>query len=552
MASTTPASRILKAILTGPGQTGPSKGTQDLSSEALSLFASLLQDANATRSAGARALGEKTKTLAESCEGQPVSVAELRALLEEEQKNYDEKEVYAVAQLYRRRTRDYHSLLPILTQTSVEDFAFMGFEPGLKNVEALSTKKVLCVGAGGLGCEILKNLALSGVKNIVVIDLDTIDVSNLNRQFLFRRKDVGKPKAQVAAEFVMKRKPDVKIEWHKKKIQEFDDDFYRQFSVVVAGLDNVKARLWLNSKLYSLVQKDEDGDPEIDTIIPLVDGGTEGFSGQARFFYYPFSACFECSAEDVKEGPKFELCTIRSTPRIAEHCIAYALLLEWPKLVSLTSHTDYNIVDEEKERGEPQEKKSKIGGLSLDKDNPEHMTWLYERAKERAAKFNISGVTYNLTMQYVKNIIPAIASTNAVISAACTNEAIKYLTACAPVLDNYFSYYAQGGCYTRTFAYQKNPECFTCGVQEISMEVAPNQTLKELMEAIEKKYRLGIRSLSTEDMKILYNPGLGATENLASELKSLLPGSACSLIMSARRDGYSKSSNYTLRVSFPR
>ena len=133
------------------------------------------------------------------------------------------------------------------------------------------SSKILVIGAGGLGCEILKNLALSGFKDIHVIDMDTIDVSNLNRQFLFRQDDVGKSKAEVAARFVEKRVQGVKITPFNGKIQDKDEDYYMQFKMVVCGLDSVEARRWINATLVGMVDEEN---PE--SLKPLIDGGTEG------------------------------------------------------------------------------------------------------------------------------------------------------------------------------------------------------------------------------------------------------------------------------------
>ena len=135
-------------------------------------------------------------------------------------------------------------------------------------------------GAGGLGCEILKNLALSGFKDIHVIDMDTIDVSNLNRQFLFRAADVGKYKAETAAAFVEKRVKGVRITPYCGKIQDKDEAYYMQFAMIVCGLDSIEARRWINATLVGMV---DENNP--DSMKPLIDGGTEGFKGQARVIF---------------------------------------------------------------------------------------------------------------------------------------------------------------------------------------------------------------------------------------------------------------------------
>lgn len=112
------------------------------------------------------------------------------------------------------RTKDIEQLL-----SNGKGFCHPQFSPSpaLSNY-FFNHSKVLIVGAGGLGCEILKNLALAGLKELHVIDLDSIDITNLNRQFLFRKKDVGRHKSEVAAEFMKRKAPDCDIVAHVGRI----------------------------------------------------------------------------------------------------------------------------------------------------------------------------------------------------------------------------------------------------------------------------------------------------------------------------------------------
>ena len=231
----------------------------------------------------------------------------------------------------------------------------------------------------------------------------------MNRQFLFRKKDVGKYKSHVAAEFVKQRVQGVNIKSHTDPVQKFDEDFFRQFQVIIAGLDNVEARRWINSMVHQIndVALGEEG---VTTF--LIDGGTEGFQGQARVIVPYITACYECTMDTLPPDNTYPLCTIKETPRLPEHCIQYAMILEWEKHFQ----------------------------RAIDKDSYEDMTWINEKAIERANQYGIQGVNYTKTMGVVKNIIPAVASTNALISAACVLECLKLLTGCNKRMDNYMQY----------------------------------------------------------------------------------------------------------------
>ena len=107
-------------------------------------------------------------------------------------------------------------------------------------------------------------------------------------------------------------------------------EFYKQFNVIICGLDSVEARRWINATVAELVEYDEQGDVDMTTVIPIIDGGTEGFKGQARVILPRLTACFECTLDLFPPRVTFPMCTIAHTPRLPEHCVEWASSIAWP------------------------------------------------------------------------------------------------------------------------------------------------------------------------------------------------------------------------------
>ncbi|KAE8377022.1 hypothetical protein BDV26DRAFT_264508 [Aspergillus bertholletiae] len=183
----------------------------------------------------------------------------------------------------------------------------------------LKESRVLLVGAGGIGCELLKNLLLSGFGEIHIIDLDTIDLSNLNRQFLFRFEHIKKSKALVAKEVAQKFQPNAKLEAYHANIKDsrFNVDWFATFDVVFNALDNLEARRHVNRMCLA-------------ADVPLIESGTTGFNGQVQVIKKGQTECYDCNSKEVPKS--FPVCTIRSTPSQPIHCIVWAKSYLFPEL----------------------------------------------------------------------------------------------------------------------------------------------------------------------------------------------------------------------------
>jgi len=153
----------------------------------------------------------------------------------------------------------------------------------------ISNAKVMVIGVGATGNEVVKNLVLSGVGTIYIIDFDFIEMSNLNRCVLFNSKaaENNEYKVDVVKEACKILNPDVKIIPIKKDLNAIDKNLYRECDVICSCLDNVEARLEANNYAYYYD-------------IPFIDSGIDEYFGTVQAVYSKVneSACLQCAISD--------------------------------------------------------------------------------------------------------------------------------------------------------------------------------------------------------------------------------------------------------------
>jgi len=181
---------------------------------------------------------------------------------------------------------------------------------------------VLVIGAGALGNEVLKNLALMGIGNLIIMDFDLVEDGNLSRSVLFRESDRGQNKAEVAARAINQLNPDVKVQAIAGDVNhDLGIGIFRHVDAVIGCLDNREARLSLNRMSWA-------------TGRPWVDGAIQEMMGIVRVFWPGQGACYECTLTDHD----YQMISLRySCPLLARESIVQGKVPTTPTSASIVA-----------------------------------------------------------------------------------------------------------------------------------------------------------------------------------------------------------------------
>jgi molybdopterin/thiamine biosynthesis adenylyltransferase len=193
---------------------------------------------------------------------------------------------------------------------------------GKDMLEKLQKAKIFMVGAGAIGCELLKNYAMLGIGSaapgsIVLTDPDHIEKSNLTRQFLFRKKHITKPKASTAAAQAIAMNPDLKgrVVARLEKVHDgtkhiFHDQFFRDLDCVTNALDNIAARMYVDSRCVANKKA-------------LLESGTLGPKGHVQVIIPHMTESY-ASMKDPEDNNAIPVCTLKMFPEETIHCVEWA------------------------------------------------------------------------------------------------------------------------------------------------------------------------------------------------------------------------------------
>lgn len=462
---------------------------------------------------------------------------------------------------------------------------------------------------------------LTSFGSISIIDLDTIDLSNLNRQFLFRHEHIKKPKAIVAKEVAQQFNPNVKLTAYHANIKDpqFNIEWFAGFDLVFNALDNLEARRHVNKMCLA-------------ADVPLIESGTTGFNGQVQVIKKGKTACYDCNPKTTPKS--FPVCTIRSTPSQPIHCIVWAKSYLVPELFGEsedaaemdTTEDSENAGEIENLRKEAQALKrirdtmgsedfaknvfdkvftddidrlrkmedawktrkppeilsydslqTEVSGIlpsisvsdqitwsrnenftvfkdslqrlakrfldsqsqalkdgspspsiAFDKDDEDTLDLVTSAANLRSDIFSISTKSKFDIKQMAGNIIPAIATTNAMVAGLCVMQAFKVLR------EEYFRakmIFLDRGTMSAGHVDRPKPECAACGVAMSRIEIDPSRaTLSDIVDGV-LKMELGYGEEITvmNEKGPIYDPDY--QDNLEKKLEDLSIGDASFLVV---------------------
>eukprot|EP00371_Babesia_bovis_P000117 XP_001608764.1 ThiF family domain containing protein [Babesia bovis T2Bo] len=310
-------------------------------------------------------------------------------------------------------------------------------------------KNVIVIGAGGLGCEVIKNIVLLGSRNITIVDPDIIEIHNITRQFLYKVDDVGKYKAIVAAERIKECNSNIKVEAITKRAQELPISVLKQNDIVITAVDNLETRRWINLIMRVIWEQlknewKDNGYNRESTLPMFVDGGSQELYGHVRVIKSEQEPCIECS-----------------------------MSLKMPLLAQFQTN--------------PKQQKIVYGNR-----NEAVIKAIFNKATQYASKHHVDGVTMQMVQNIVQNREININTTNAIIAAIILKVIMTHSK------DNFYFYSGEGQTVLDHFTMEKQRDCDLCNCQVATATVDESQTIKQLITQLETQIGCEDINITTE------------------------------------------------------